>query len=77
MLPAGRPRLVAFVALEEPRGGEYYGGKVAAPVFARLMHEATRILNIPPDNPLGGDPSRRIASADPVPAAGPGREVAR
>ncbi|MBT8446415.1 MAG: penicillin-binding protein 2, partial [Gammaproteobacteria bacterium] len=68
MLPATRPRLVAFVVLDEPSGGEYYGGKVAAPVFARLMHEATRILNIPPDNARGGDTSRVIIGAAPNPA---------
>jgi cell division protein FtsI (penicillin-binding protein 3) len=51
MLPATRPRLVAVVVIDEPRGGEHFGGRVAAPIFASVMHEATRILNVPPDQP--------------------------
>lgn len=51
MIPATRPRLVAVVIMDEPKSGEYYGGRVAAPIFATVMHEATRILNIPPDQP--------------------------
>ena len=33
MVPAGNPRLVMVVMIDEPRGGAYYGGVVAAPVF--------------------------------------------
>lgn len=51
MIPAVRPRLVAVVIIDEPKGGEHFGGRVAAPIFATVMHEATRILNIPPDQP--------------------------
>lgn len=49
--PASRPRLVIAVMLDEP-SGEYYGGKVAAPVFARVMAGALRILDVPPDAPM-------------------------
>lgn len=62
MVPATRPRLVAVVVIDEPQGGEHFGGRVAAPVFAEVMREATRILNIPPDriaNP--GVPQLRLA----------------
>ncbi|MGD8828780.1 MAG: penicillin-binding protein 2, partial [Gammaproteobacteria bacterium] len=34
MLPATRPRLVCVVVINEPSHGKYYGGLVAAPVFA-------------------------------------------
>jgi len=50
MAPASRPRLVMVVVINEPRNGEYYGGKVAAPVFSRVMAGALRLLNVPPDN---------------------------
>lgn len=53
MIPANRPRLVAIVVIDEPKSGGYFGGRVAAPVFASVMREATRILNIPPDQPAG------------------------
>ncbi len=52
MAPASDPRLVMAVMINEPRGKDYYGGKVAAPVFAKVMSGALRLLNIPPDAPL-------------------------
>jgi cell division protein FtsI (penicillin-binding protein 3) len=50
MAPASDPRLVMVVMVNEPRGTEYYGGQVAGPVFARVMGEALRLLNIEPDD---------------------------
>jgi len=49
MAPASDPRLVMVVMVNEPRGTEYYGGQVAGPVFARVMGEALRLLNVEPD----------------------------
>ena len=49
MAPASDPRLVMVVVLDEPSGKKYYGGDVAAPVFAAVMDGALRILNVPPD----------------------------
>jgi len=49
--PASRPRFVMVVMVDEPRGKDYYGGKVAAPVFAKVMEGALRLFNVPPDNP--------------------------
>jgi cell division protein FtsI (penicillin-binding protein 3) len=49
--PASRPRLAIAVMIDEPTG-EYYGGKVAAPVFAEVMASALRILDVAPDAPL-------------------------
>ncbi len=49
MIPAKNPRLIAVVMIDEPSAGEYYGGKVAAPVFARAMAGAMRILAVTPD----------------------------
>jgi len=49
MLPAARPELVAVVVIDEPKSGEHYGGRVAAPIFARVMHEAARILGLTPE----------------------------
>ena len=50
MAPATRPRIVAVVMINDPKGGEYGGGAVAAPVFARVVGGALRLLNVPPDN---------------------------
>jgi len=50
--PASDPRLVIAVMLDEPSAGQYYGGAVAAPVFAAVMGGALRMLGVPPDAPL-------------------------
>jgi cell division protein FtsI (penicillin-binding protein 3) len=52
MVPASNPRLVMAVIVDEPGGKDYYGGKVAAPVFSKVMLDALRLMNIPPDAPL-------------------------
>jgi cell division protein FtsI (penicillin-binding protein 3) len=49
MVPAERPRLVGLVMIDEPAAGAYYGGLVAAPVFANVMEAAARLLQLPPD----------------------------
>lgn len=48
--PASQPRLVTVVVIDEPAGEDYYGGKVAAPVFSQIMAGALRLLNITPDD---------------------------
>jgi cell division protein FtsI (penicillin-binding protein 3) len=48
--PASDPRLAVVVVIDEPSTGEYYGGTVAAPVFSKIVADATRILAIPPDD---------------------------
>jgi cell division protein FtsI (penicillin-binding protein 3) len=50
VVPASNPRLAAVVVIDEPSDGAYYGGEVAAPVFASVMSGATRLLAIPPDD---------------------------
>jgi len=50
--PASRPRVVVAVMIDEPSGGEYFGGVVAAPVFAQVARGALRALGVPYDAPL-------------------------
>ncbi len=50
MAPASDPRLVMVVMINEPRGDVYYGGEVAAPVFAKVMSGALRLMNVTPDD---------------------------
>ena len=50
--PVSDPRLVIAVMLDEPSGGQYYGGQVAAPVFSQVMQGALRLLGAPYDAPL-------------------------
>lgn len=50
LVPASNPRIVMVVTVNEPSAGDYYGGEVAAPVFAKVMAGAVRILDIAPDD---------------------------
>jgi cell division protein FtsI (penicillin-binding protein 3) len=63
LAPASEPRLVIAVMLDEPSAGQYYGGVVAAPVFAQVAQGALRLLGVPHDAPL-----------EPVPLPGEGEE---
>lgn len=53
MAPIDDPRIVTVVAVDAPQAGEYYGGEVAAPVFARVMGDALRLLNVKPELEVG------------------------
>jgi cell division protein FtsI (penicillin-binding protein 3) len=52
LAPASNPRLIVAVMIDEPAAGEYFGGTVAAPVFAEVMSGALRLLGVPPDAPM-------------------------
>ncbi len=51
--PVSDPRIVTVVMIENPKGEEYYGGLVAAPVFGRVVGKALRLLDVPPDSKVG------------------------
>ncbi len=62
--PATDPRLVMVVVIDEPGDGEYYGGRVAAPVFATVMTGALRLLGIAPDDVPARHGRQRVAAAE-------------
>lgn len=47
--PVSQPRLVVAVVIRDPKGKNYYGALVSAPVFEKVMENSLRILDIPPD----------------------------
>lgn len=49
--PTTHPRLVIAVMIRDPDDakGLHFGGQIAAPVFAKVMSDALRILNVAPD----------------------------
>lgn len=52
LIPAIEPRLAIYCYVNEPnRKIDFYGGSIAAPVFAEVGAEAVRIMGIPPDAP--------------------------
>jgi cell division protein FtsI (penicillin-binding protein 3) len=48
--PASDPRLVVLVTLDSPRGKQWQGGEIAAPVFGRILAEALQYLRVPKDS---------------------------
>jgi cell division protein FtsI (penicillin-binding protein 3) len=55
MAPASDPQIVLAVVVENPIG-QYYGGLVAAPIFAKIMQESLRLRNVPLDKSLEPEP---------------------
>ena len=68
MAPASNPRLAMVVTINEPQGDVYYGGKVAAPVFSKVMSGALRLMDIAPDNV--SDKNVQLVAALPAPVGG-------
>ena len=50
VVPATSPRLAIVVMVDEPRGAQYYGGDVAAPVFSAVTSGALRLMSVAPDD---------------------------
>jgi cell division protein FtsI (penicillin-binding protein 3) len=50
LAPASDPRIVMVVLINEPDSERTSGGKVAAPIFARVAERSLRLLGVPPDN---------------------------
>ena len=51
LAPATQPKVIIAVMIDEPSGGQYYGGAVAAPVFSRIGAGVLRLMAVPPDKP--------------------------
>jgi len=47
--PVDSPRIVVAVMIDEPSGGKYFGGDVAAPVFSATVQQTLRLLGVQPD----------------------------
>ncbi|HWW67682.1 MAG TPA: penicillin-binding transpeptidase domain-containing protein, partial [Solirubrobacterales bacterium] len=46
--PAQNPQLLVAVVVDQPQGGNYYGGSVAAPAFGKIAAFALPYLGVPP-----------------------------
>ena len=65
--PISSPRLATVVVIDEPRQGDYFGGLVAAPVFAEITGNALRLMQVTPDET---DQNSSLASLDKVNVSG-------
>jgi cell division protein FtsI (penicillin-binding protein 3) len=52
MAPMPNPRIVVAVSIDEPTSGSHFGGYVSGPVFASIVGDTLRTLNVPPDMPV-------------------------
>lgn len=63
--PAEDPKLILVVVVDDPRGEHYYGGRVAAPVFSKVMAESLRLMNVPPDKiEMTAEAAKKNAAAE-------------
>ena len=80
LAPIDKPRLAIVVLIDEPSGGDYFGGKVAGPVFANVASESLRYLGVPGEslicpppvpgvvfNPLAVQPPKTCVTPSPKP----------
>lgn len=73
--PASNPRYIVAVMVDEPTSEKYYGGDVAAPIFAQIMARALALGAVPLDNAAGGlleakSPQPEVPPTQPKPHAG-------
>jgi cell division protein FtsI (penicillin-binding protein 3) len=50
VVPVDHPKFATVVVIHNPRGHDYYGGLVSAPVFHNVMDGALRLMDVPPDH---------------------------
>jgi len=69
LAPIDDPRIAVVVIIDEPQGKDYFGGKIAGPVFATIVGETLRYLGVPGSIPPN-DPSltKKKPGEAPVPA---------
>ena len=48
--PVSRPKLIIAVMVDDPKGGKYFGGAVAAPIFSEVMGRSLRLLGVESDD---------------------------
>jgi cell division protein FtsI (penicillin-binding protein 3) len=62
--PLEQPRLAIVVLIDDPSGGDYFGGKVAGPVFATVASESLRYLGVPGEPAVCAKPSPSPSGQD-------------
>jgi cell division protein FtsI (penicillin-binding protein 3) len=70
-VPSRQPALVIVVVVDTPRGGVYFGGDVAAPIFKRIADASLQYLAVP--RTLNPVPAIVIAADDAAPQIVPTR----
>ena len=74
MIPADNPMLSISVVVDTPSVGSRYGGLTAGPIFSEIGVGAMRLMGVPPNPELEGEPDA-IADADDEPTPPPIADV--
>jgi cell division protein FtsI/penicillin-binding protein 2 len=70
-VPSRQPALAIVVVVDTPRGGVYFGGEVAAPIFKRIAEASLQYLAVP--RTINRTPSIVVADDDAAPQIIPTR----
>ena len=62
--PADDPKIACLVLLDNPRGINYYGGVIAAPVVANIISDTLRYMGVEPQYKPGEDDNEGIMMPD-------------
>lgn len=63
--PVENPAFTVLVMIDDPRGGNFYGGQIAAPVAGRIFAQLLRYAHIEPSsNPFAEPPQNAERSAE-------------
>ncbi len=79
VVPIDHPKFAMVVVISNPRGRDYYGGLVSAPVFHNVMDGALRLMDVPPDHIeqwVAGAPGAKLARGSATIALQPARVTA-
>ncbi len=52
ILPTSDPRYIIYFAIEHPKGDDFYGGRIAAPVVKEMMNHVIEYFGIPKEGDL-------------------------
>jgi cell division protein FtsI (penicillin-binding protein 3) len=74
-VPSSNPVLTIVVVIDTPRGGSYFGGDVAAPIFGRIADAALRHLRVLPT--VASRVDLVVTPPTPAPVLEPPAQVAR
>ncbi|WP_018609351.1 peptidoglycan D,D-transpeptidase FtsI family protein [Uliginosibacterium gangwonense] len=61
--PMSNPRVVVAVMLDDPLGGQHFGGDVAGPAFSQIMGSTLRWMGVSPDAPIAPTQVARVGKS--------------
>ncbi|MFA5383239.1 MAG: penicillin-binding transpeptidase domain-containing protein [Eubacteriales bacterium] len=66
--PLDNPRAAVLVVIDEPKGGQYHGGEIAAPAFQSVMRDTLVYLGVPQEFSSDWKDQEELPAPDEVPS---------